>query len=281
MRGRATNGEVELEQLFEQRDGATLRAARKQADPHPMKRPTTFLQRATRLNRRRARLLGWRLYIDRIVRLLGFATSTPNERIFAEAVARWQTKQGLPADGVIGPNTWARMRLALGLGTNGQSSGSYIQLNPRARLTAPIARAVGQLEPYFRNANLPVRLTSGYRSPQDQLELIKGKAIKYGLDKKYPSIQTATVDDVESWHSAWDELLHNYGYITNPPVSAVSRITGKRYGASPHSTGKAFDLSGADLNRIAAVVQRYKKDGGSIGQIRIEPVNHAVHIGIQ
>ncbi len=173
------------------------------------------------------------------------------------------------------------MRVALGLDTGEQASGSYIQVNPRARLTPPITTVVRELESYFRSADLRVRLTSGYRSPQDQLELIKGKAIEYGLDKKHPSIQTATVDDVESWHSAWDELLHNYGYITNPPIPVVSRITGKRYGASPHSTGKAFDLSGADLDRIAAVVERYKREGGPIGQVRIEPVNHAVHIGIQ
>jgi hypothetical protein len=148
-------------------------------------------------------------------------------------------------------------------------------------------KVIRGLEPYFRKYRLKVQVTSGYRSPEHQLELIKKKAIKYGLDKKYPSLRTATVGDVESWRGAWDELLNVKGYIINPPVAARSFL-GERKGRtippSAHISKKAFDLStgrAQDLERIAAIVRAYKKATGRRGiYIKVEKVNNAVHIGL-
>jgi hypothetical protein len=44
--------------------------------------------------------------------------------------------------------------------------------------------------------------------------------------------------------------------------------------------GQAFDLSGADLDRIASVAQAYCQQGGALSQILVERNNNAVHIGI-
>lgn len=198
------------------------------------------------------------------------------------AVRRFQLLNNLVVDGKIGLQTEAAL-VAAGAG---QPPVATITVHPRAKITIPIERALSDLKPYFRAAGLRVKVTSGYRSPNYQLGLIKRKAINYGLDKKYPSIRTATVDDMESWRGAWDELLNVKGYIINPPVPAVSRIgerAGRRIGASPHSSGKALDLSSGnpgDLDRIAAVLRQYREDGGPIKQILIERVNNAVHVGL-
>ena len=66
-------------------------------------------------NRRYRTMLGWDKYEQDIGRLLGFPNSTPTEAVFAQSVADWQAKNGLPADGMIGPNTWARMHSVLSL----------------------------------------------------------------------------------------------------------------------------------------------------------------------
>lgn len=72
------------------------------------------MTRAIRLNRHYGRRLGWQTQRRRIERLLGFGNILPDERSFAEAVAKWQARhQGLTQDGIIGPNTWRRMRRAL------------------------------------------------------------------------------------------------------------------------------------------------------------------------
>jgi peptidoglycan hydrolase-like protein with peptidoglycan-binding domain len=70
-------------------------------------------ERAIRLNRQDAESLGWGRSRPDISRLLGFTTSTPDEPSFARAVFDWQRRQGLAADGVVGPNTWARLQCSL------------------------------------------------------------------------------------------------------------------------------------------------------------------------
>jgi|GEM_PF-875507 len=75
--------------------------------------PTPNWDKAIEQNRHYATSLGWQGQFDKIVALLGFSNMTPNERLFAEALARWQASQGLKADGVLGPKTWGRMRPAL------------------------------------------------------------------------------------------------------------------------------------------------------------------------
>jgi hypothetical protein len=44
--------------------------------------------------------------------------------------------------------------------------------------------------------------------------------------------------------------------------------------------GQAIDLSGANLDSIAAVVRTYCQQGGAVSQILIERSNNAVHVGI-
>jgi peptidoglycan hydrolase-like protein with peptidoglycan-binding domain len=66
------------------------------------------------------------------VRLLGFTTYTPNEHVFAEAVARWQRQKGLPVDGIIGPNTWRLMQTGLGLAPTPSTPSNKIQ--PRGEI---------------------------------------------------------------------------------------------------------------------------------------------------
>jgi hypothetical protein len=69
------------------------------------------------LNRRYSVSLGWQTHYGKIARLLGFRLLTPDPKRFVNSVAKWQQQQGIrPADGILGPLSWARMRVRLGLG---------------------------------------------------------------------------------------------------------------------------------------------------------------------
>jgi peptidoglycan hydrolase-like protein with peptidoglycan-binding domain len=234
------------------------------------------------------RIMGFRLAVDGIA-----GTQTRS------AIRSFQSKYRLIVDGIVGPQTEQAL-IAHGAGNPPGGSSSYIPAPPSARPPATIPtgpltsitiesdvimnpeldRVVRELDAYFRNANLRVILTSAIRTAEDQLRIIKNAANTYGLDQKYSSINDATVDDVQSWVKAWDELLHVKNYIVNPPKPVTSIITGKSYDISPHMKGQAFDLSGADLDRIASVAQAYCQQGGALSQILVERNNNAVHIGI-
>ncbi len=81
------------------------------------------INRAVRVNQQYARSLGWHPYLDQIAYLIGL-DRTPNWDELAEAVAYWQLEQGLDPDGIIGPNTWTQMQMALGLRPSSPSPAS-------------------------------------------------------------------------------------------------------------------------------------------------------------
>jgi peptidoglycan hydrolase-like protein with peptidoglycan-binding domain len=71
------------------------------------------IDRAVQANRQYGTQLGWVARYGDIVALLGLS-GTPSEPDFAQAVADWQGQRGLPADGMLGPNTWGAMLAVLG-----------------------------------------------------------------------------------------------------------------------------------------------------------------------
>ncbi len=67
------------------------------------------LDKAIRLNKQYGQSLGWQNQFDNIVSFL----TSPDEKAFAKAIAHWQKSKGLKADGIVGPNTWAKMRASM------------------------------------------------------------------------------------------------------------------------------------------------------------------------
>lgn len=90
----------------------TSAAPQQEAGPALVLHPD-MLTRAIRLNTSYATAMGWGGRLDAVTRLITAPGSTPAGPAFAHAVARWQQGQGLPADGVIGPDSWAEMARAI------------------------------------------------------------------------------------------------------------------------------------------------------------------------
>jgi hypothetical protein len=189
----------------------------------------------------------------------------------AAAVARQEAEAGKQTEAAAGAGQ-------AGAESKGATSEEkFISIGGAADINPDIQKAIDALEPFFKEVKLKVTVTSGVRTPDYQLGIIRGFAIDLGLDKTFPKILNATVDDVESWRPCWDEVLKHK--VVNPPKGAKSS---KGFiPESPHIGGKAFDLSGAGLSDIETVVNKCKSAGGPIGQVKTEDQNGCVHVGVK
>jgi hypothetical protein len=119
------------------------------------------------------------------------------------------------------------------------------------------------LQPYLPPGT---RLTSGYRAPEKQLDLILRMARANGI----AAPASGTVDDEASWRPALAGLRAK-GFIVAAPTT------------TPHGTDEAvFDLSGADLNAIQAGLRRAETAGMvKYKRIIFEARNNAVHVEVE
>lgn len=124
-----------------------------------------------------------------------------------------------------------------------------------------------QLSFTMLQAYLPpgTRMTSGYRSPQKQLDLIIRMARAHGI----PVSGQADLNNENSWRPPL-MALRSKGFIIAAPTS------------TPHGTEEAvFDLSGADLNSIQNGLRQAEKAGMvKFKRILFESQNNAIHVEI-
>lgn len=166
-------------------------------------------------------------------------------------------------------------------------------------LTPSIEPVIIGLDGYFESAKLRAQVTSGKRTPEEQLALIKFYALKFNIDSTYPSILTATLTgkllfdnkQVFEWQPAWAELLRQ-GVIINPPLKAICLFDytvngmnkkGKIIDQSVHSRGGAFDIGGAsgtagidDELRVIERAYASRKIQGWLGY-KVERKNNCIH----
>ena len=115
------------------------------------------------------------------------------------------------------------------------------------------------------------KLTSTYRSPADQLEVIRDLA-----RKKHLQTGPMLLDDPNTWIAVL-EKLRSAGVKVNAPTAAT------KVPVSPHTKEKiVFDLSGPDLTAIEKGCHAAQQQGVmTFRQILREPFpNQAVHVEV-
>src|ERR1044072_4150525 len=118
------------------------------------------------------------------------------------------------------------------------------------------------LKPYLPPGT---RMTSGYRDPQKQLDLIVRYARSFGM--AVPG--SVSVEDESSWEGLWGGIRSRGIIIAKPNTT-------------PHGREEAvFDLSGADLDSINAGLMKAKEKGLiTYRNIIIERKNNCVHVEV-
>jgi hypothetical protein len=168
------------------------------------------------------------------------------------------------------------------------STNKYLTLAPNVILTDELDKVISSIDEYF--SAHPETVTSGLRTSEDQLRIIRKYLVAKGLDKKYPEAMTCatkdkhTINDEYVWQKGWSALL-NVGVIINPPYGAICLMDyyrrgknkkGEYIGMSPHTKGQAFDLSGLDSIEI---IKKLKNLGKIRGYLE-ERENNCLHVDI-
>jgi hypothetical protein len=157
-----------------------------------------------------------------------------------------------------------------------------VSKRPEVRLTENMAELMQSISGFMQKNNRYAILTSGVRSGESQLALVKQRIEEKGAEKQFAGIFNATLKDSTLWTKAW-RWLANKGVPINPPADIVQngRVV-KR--SSDHLKGHAMDLISPNLKDLYKQMQRYaaskeaRQQDLRITAVVLEP--YCVHIKV-
>lgn len=172
----------------------------------------------------------------------------------------------------------------------------FLIVGPNVVTNELIEKVLVKLEPHFEKANHKATATSGVRTAEDQLRIIRSYLKQKGLDKKYPEAMIGKVTDVLPdghyyWQMGWSALL-NCGIIINPPLKAILLMDyivagvnkkGKEYNQTMHANGLCLDIGGgADgLTNELEVIKSASMEIPEIVSWVVERNNNCLHLNLK
>lgn len=130
-----------------------------------------------------------------------------------------------------------------------------ITKNPEVTLTADQIDFVKNFGQYLAAIGQKVVVTSGERSPEGQLDLIKQRIDERNATAQFPELATATLADTSMWLKAWQWLRARH-----VPVNAPAEVEGVRVNVSNHLKGLAVDFIGPQgLDRLRSQVIGFQR----------------------
>jgi hypothetical protein len=128
-----------------------------------------------------------------------------------------------------------------------------ITKNAEVTLTADQINFVQNFGKYLEAIGQKVVVTSGERSPEGQLDLIKDRIEERNANAQFPELASATLADTSTWLKAWQWLRARH-----VPVNAPAEVEGVRVNVSNHLKGLAIDFIGPQgLDRLRSQVMSF------------------------
>jgi hypothetical protein len=188
-----------------------------------------------------------------------------------------------------------------GAGTQFASlNNKFLLVKKNVTLTGAIDLVIAALDGFFGRADLKSYVTSGLRSPEQQLDLIRFYSHLHHVDEEFHLIKDCGLvsksswenGSVFQWQTAWSRLL-NIGVIINPPLQAKALFDYMRDGVNkkgqlinqtPHTRGNCFDIGGAggmrpDVTDELSIIKA-AFDSGTIPPLSaylVERKNNCIH----
>jgi hypothetical protein len=135
------------------------------------------------------------------------------------------------------------------------SAAAGIFKRPTVQLTRDLAVFAKSLSQYFAQNHMQAMITSGVRTGDRQLEIIKDRIQQYGMAADFPGIRSATVRDKNIWEPAWEWLKARHVPV-NPPTDYIDE-EGNKIGGSLHLKGLAVDLVSNNLDALKSAIASF------------------------
>ena len=104
---------------------------------------------------------------------------------------------------------------------------------------------------YLKSVGESAVITSGARSPEHQLAIIKERVRTLGATREFPELRRATPARPSTWLAAWDYLRARH-----VPVYAPNSAGGEA-SASNHIKGLAIDFISGSLDHLASMIRSF------------------------
>lgn len=179
----------------------------------------------------------------------------------------------------------------------GSKENRFLIVSKNVVLTPTIENVIVKLDKFFQVKQKRSIVTSGLRTPEDQLRIIRNYLKLKSLNTVYSGSMLCKVTDktvlngeeIYSWQMGWSALL-NAGIIINPPYQAkllmdYVNVAGKNrkgdvFNQTPHANGVCFDIGG-DANGIndeLKIIQEAKPRIPELINVVVERANNCLHI---
>jgi hypothetical protein len=147
------------------------------------------------------------------------------------------------------------------------------------QLTKQQASFVAKFGAYLKSIGESAVVTSGARSPQQQLSIIKSKVREAGATRKFPTLARASVAKPSTWLRAWEWLRARHVPV-NAPASA-----GGEAQASNHLKGLAVDMISGSLDHLKNLVLGFASSSfaekAALRVVSIAREPGCVHVNLQ
>lgn len=182
------------------------------------------------------------------------------------------------------------------------SENKWLKVLENVVLTPTLEECICLLDPWFEKHELEAWVTSGVRTYDHQLKVIRERAIACGLGKEHPDLDHVDLNVpimfdgklIPTWQLIWSECLTR-GQMVNPPTPTAclfpytkpngdKRAAGNVIPTSPHQRERAFDIGGGkSLDSVAIVVSEafISKTISNMSGYLKEPAQNCMHVDVR
>lgn len=142
--------------------------------------------------------------------------------------------------------------IAVAKGRRSPATRTGISKRKGVQLTQKQAKFVTSLGQYLKSEGETALVTSGARTPQHQLSIIKSKVREVGAARRFPELKRASVAKPSTWVRAWQYLR-----AMHVPVYAPKQVAGVESQISNHTKGLAVDLISGSLDKLHGLISNF------------------------